>query len=87
MGLFLDPVPLICMSLLISEPPCLDHWSSGLNFEIEKCEASYFIILFKISWGIVGHLSSHMDFQFSYPVSLKKKKKRKRKKKVQCGFS
>ena len=47
MGLFLDSVPLISMTILTSLPQCLDYYCSVVNFESGKYETPNCALLFQ----------------------------------------
>lgn len=47
----LNSIPHIYMCMLTSEPHSLDYSSFAVGREIEKCESSNFVLVFKAGWG------------------------------------
>ena len=41
--------------------------------KLEKCEASDFILFFRVSLAIQDHLQFYMNWTISFPISVKKK--------------
>jgi len=66
----LNSVPLICMSVHVPVPWCLNYCCFGPSFEIRKCEFSCFI-LFQVCFGYFGSLQFHINLRINLSVCRK----------------